>query len=143
MTSSKLIPAISVAGLSLTGCTDPIIGDWELTKINDDAFPLTGSYTAGGITCSYEIAGGMSLAEQDDKSIGGELFISYSVGCEGFDTISSRSANSVTAAPGDKGAYTITDAEDSADTMACTLDGDMLMCTQSDDTIEMMRVIEE
>lgn len=143
MTSNKLIPAISVAGLSLTGCTDPIIGDWEITKINDDAFPLTGSYTAGGVTCSYEIAGGMSLAEQEDKTIAGELFIAYSVGCEGFSTVSSRSANDIVATPGDKGAYSIADAADTTDTMACTLDSDMLMCTDGDDSIEMMRVIEE
>lgn len=143
MTSTKLIPALSMAGLSLTGCSDPIIGDWELTKVNEDTFPVTGSYSVDGITCTYEIAGGLGLAENDDKTIGGELFLSYSLNCDGFDPISERPSWSIAADVTEKGAsYTLSDTDGDLEDFGCTLAEDLLTCDQSGDKFEFTRVEE-
>lgn len=53
MSNTKKIPLLSSLGIALTGCTDPIAGDWVAVKGGDHTFPYTLEQCWGGYSYSY------------------------------------------------------------------------------------------
>jgi len=58
-----LIPAIAGIGALMPACADPLIGDWEVTKLHGDVLPK--SYTDQGTTYTKSA----SLAFEEDGEV--------------------------------------------------------------------------
>ncbi len=52
-TATYLIP---VVGVALTGCVDPIVGDWNITKASGYDMPYTYSFSYYGNSCSVTMS---------------------------------------------------------------------------------------
>ena len=57
-----------------SGCADPSIGEWELTRLNQRAFPLV--YVDPDVGCHYSVDIVMNIDEQLDAEM-----ITYYSGC--------------------------------------------------------------
>ncbi|MFT5584567.1 MAG: hypothetical protein ACI9VR_002152 [Cognaticolwellia sp.] len=116
MNKKYAIPAAALALAGATGCTDPIVADWELTKLVSDGevYELDRTYMGDfGYEYSVSIVGALSI----DKGLGAELVVdvTYTSTNPGGETHSGDSALSYNGevSPGtDKGTYGIALDED-------------------------------
>lgn len=125
------IPALGALALAATatGCTEPIIGDWQVTKIAGETLP--NSYT--GPYCSYYYGVDMSVTEE----FTGELNILYTADCPGYGTYAYNFDYNLSVAVVEKRAsYDISIELGEGETfeLDCTSsETDVLNCTDEDD----------
>lgn len=142
MKKSFVIPALSVVSVSVSGCADPIIGDWDMSKLGDDEFP----YHYEGEACTYDGTGLLSII--DDLT--GSFTFEYSADCGSFGELSiSYTWTAAVTVVEKKASYTIAltgEDEDIADLdLDCTMtDKAILDCEDSDgEEIDFALAVEE
>ncbi len=74
------IPALGALALAATatGCSEPIIGDWEVTQLAGETLP----YSETGPYCSYYYGIDMSVTEE----FSGNISFLYTAECPGYGT---------------------------------------------------------
>lgn len=118
--SLRLIPSLGLVGGALPACSDPIIGDWEVTRIKGKALPIT--YTDDGVT--YSISAAMKV--EDDGDVDFEF--TYSARGSG----QSYSKSFVKAGSWDKVGRRAYEIEFGNDELDCTIADGELECDDDD-----------
>ena len=138
MSSAKKIPILSSLGIALTGCTDPIAGDWTAVKGGDNTFPYTIEQCYGGY--SYYSYYGYSYDEYCysftidmwmtiDDELTGTLVVLNSYSYGSYDYEDSDLSDLVVQAKGE-GSYTL---YSDAFVLDCTMSDSVTMKCESDE----------
>ena len=129
---------VPVAALGLTlgsGCTSPLVGEWELTEAGGYSWPVEDSYTEDGVT--YTLRGEGRLTVEKDLDVEFELKLTYSAkgGGESYSTSYSYTYDGDAKALKARGQYEIELSGDGDLNLDCALAKDELDCESDDDEI--------
>lgn len=128
------VPLAALAISLNNGCTDNIVGAWELVEVDGEEFPLEDSATYDGYTYSYSVTGSLEVTDELDAEL--EVTYSYSYTTADGETESYSYAYSYegTVTPGKaRGEYEIALEDDGEElNLDCTLAGDVLSCDEAD-----------
>jgi len=145
--NKKLTYAIPVLGLAMTGCGDPIVGDWNIDSIDGDPMPYTYTYTyeAYGLTVSCD-ASITPSALTINSDLEASLTITASYECSGYYSYSDSTTYSYSGAVTvnkKKTSYgIILTGDDATISMDCAMSDKVnLNCSNSDgDTMKLSKI---
>ena len=118
---------IPVAGMALTGCVDPIVGDWNITVASSYDMPYTYTFSYYGLTCSFQWSTtALSITEEFAAS----LRFDFSYDCFGYSSSESATYTGTVSVTEKKARYAINLTGEDALNLDCSMkDETMLDCT--------------
>ena len=122
--TARLIPLITAVGAVLPACSDPIIGEWEVTRYKSKVFPKSETNSDGTVS-TYSA----DLVFEADGDM--EFIKTYTESSAGGDVLATKSYRYLGSWAAEGGRTYKISGEDIGATLTCGIDANELEC---DDT---------
>ena len=129
-TATFLIP---VAGMALTGCADPVIGDWDIVEAAGYQLPYSYSVSYYGYSCSFQLST-TALSVTDD--LAASFRFEWHIDCFGYTSSDGITYTGTVSVVEKKARYTISLTGEEALILGCSMqDKTLLDCTDQDGAV--------